>query len=456
MFKPSFNTRKNGFKSCCAPWLLAAILTIAAPGSASAAGGSWGGSGGFGLSGGSWGGSRGGLFGGRQPIRNLLGRVASRLGSGSLGSGGSGGGSLGSFGSRLGGRFSGGSLGGSFGGGAGGWSGGSMGSAVDFAGGSSTSTYGSWGSGYSSYLNDSSSYVSTELAAPAYSPQFATQSFVDTSAFVTSAVTGCLSCDSTGLAGIPGQGYVETGYQSDTGFHDGSLPNYDGVSVDDGQIIDDDSLYDPGILDPNDYYDGSDSLLDDGPLPPPGPAGDDSTLWRQNRKPTAKPAVLSVALPAEAEVYINGRLTKTEGSVRNYVARKLKAGKEVGYQVKAVVNRDGKRLVRTQMVRMKPGITRTVEFDFDRPVTTVLALKVPVDAKVRLCGAETSATGERRFFETSKLKDGQSWEDYEIEVVVNRDGKEVVARKSLELCAGDSQSIVFDFEDNTGKLVAVK
>ena len=106
MFKLSFNTRKNGFVSRCAPWLLAAILTIAAPGSASAAGGSWGGSGGFGLSGGSWGGSGGGLFGGRRPIRNLLGRIGSRLGGhsgGSLGSGGSGGGSLGSTGGSFGG-----------------------------------------------------------------------------------------------------------------------------------------------------------------------------------------------------------------------------------------------------------------------------------------------------------------------------------------------------------------
>ena len=230
------------------------------------------------------------------------------------------------------------------------------------------------------------------------------------------------------------------------------------MPVDNGQIIDDESLYDPGTLGPNDYYDGGDSLLDDGSSPPPpGPAGNgSSTRSLPKRKSTAKPAVLSVSLPADAKVYINGRLTKTDGSVRNYVARKLKAGKELGYQVKAVVERNGKRLVRTQTVRMKAGITRTVEFDFNRPVTTVLALKVPADAKVRLCGAETSATGERRFFETSRLKDGESWKDYEIEVVINRDGKEIVARKSLELYAGDSQSIVFDFQDETGKLVAVK
>jgi uncharacterized protein (TIGR03000 family) len=105
---------------------------------------------------------------------------------------------------------------------------------------------------------------------------------------------------------------------------------------------------------------------------------------------------------------------------------------------------------------MKRGVTRTVEFDFDKPVTTLLALKVPENAKVLLCGAETSATGERRFFETSKLQDGETWDNYEIEVVISRNGKEVVARKTLNLHAGDSRSIVFDFQDKTGKLVALK
>ena len=476
MLKLSFSARQNGLVSCCVPLLLVAILTMAAPNSVSAAGGSCGGSGGFGLGASrrSWGGAGGGLFGGRQPIRNLLGRVASRLGeigSGSMGSrggsfGGSGGGSFGgrsfagSFGSRTGG-WSGGS--------AGGWSGRGLGSAGSFASTPTASTYGSWGSSSSSFLSDSYSHVSTQLTAPVVSAPLAFQPSVDTSAFLTTGIADCLSCGTTGSAGFPiDQGYVETGYSdlgyssdigysSDTGFYDGSLPNYDGVPVDDGQIIDDDSLYDPGILGPNDYYDGGGSLLDDGSLPPPpGPAGDDTTRRSLKRKSFVKPAVLSVALPSDAQVYINGRLTKTEGSVRNYVAHKLKNGKGQGYQVKAVVNRDGKRLVRTQTVRMKPGITRTVEFDFNKPVTTVLALKVPTDAKVRLCGAETSATGERRFFETSKLKDGESWENYEIEVVVNRDGKELVARKSLKLHAGDSQSMVFDFHDQTGKLVAVK
>ena len=339
------------------------------------------------------------------------------------------------------------------------WSGRGLGS----SGGTTGSTYGSWGSSSSSLLNDSYSHVSTELSALAISAPLAFQPSVDTSAFLTTGIADCLSCGTTASAGFPiDQGYIETGYSdigysSDTGFYDGSLPNYDGVPVDDGQIIDDDSLYNLGIPGPGDYYDGGGSLLDDGSLPPsPGPAGDDTTRMSPKQKSTVKPAVLSVALPTDAQVYINGRLTKTEGSVRNYVAHKLKNGKEQGYQVKAVVNRDGKRLIRTQTVRMKPGITRTVEFDFNKPVTTVLALKVPTDAKVRLCGAETSATGERRFFETSKLKDGESWENYEIEVVVNRDGKELVARQSLELHAGDSQSMVFEFHDETGKLVAVK
>ena len=256
--------------------------------------------------------------------------------------------------------------------------------------------------------------------------------------------------------GIPvDQGIIETDYSSDTGFYDGSMPSYDGMPVDGGQIISDDQIYDPGLSAPTDYYNDGSSLLDSGGTPPPpGPAGDDSTSIAP--KPSNDAAVLSIALPKDAMVYINGKLTKTKGTVRNYVARRLAADQEQSYQIKAILERDGKKLIRTQTVRMKPGVTQTVELDFDKAVTTLLAIKVPENAKVRLCGAETSATGERRFFETSKLKDGESWDNYEIEVVVDRNGKEVVARKKLKLHAGESRSIVFDFQDKTGKLVALK
>lgn len=460
MLKLSFSSRAKGLVSFCAPFVLAAVVAIAAPSLATAAGGSWGGSGGFGSGGsggGSWGGSGGGLFGGRQPIRNLLGRVTSRIGSGSLGSGGSRGGSFGgSFGGSGGGLF-GGSGGGSVGGSTGGSTGGSWGSAGGYAAGSSGSAYGSWGSNYLSSLSDSHNYVSNQVTAPVYAAPVVSQPYVDMSSYASPSITGCPSCGTTTSMGIPTQqGIIETDYSSDTGFHDGSMPNYDGMPVDSGQIIDDSSIYEPGISAPTDYYDeGGSSLLDSGGTPPPpGPAGDDST--QSVPKAAADAAVLSIALPVDARVYINGRLTKTEGSVRNYVARKLDEGTEQGYQVKAILMRNGKQLVRTETVQMKRGVTRTLEFDFDKPVTTLLSLKVPANAKVRLCGAETSATGERRFFETSKLQDGESWDNYEIEVTVDREGEEVVARKTLSLHAGDSRSIVFDFQDKTGKLVALK
>lgn len=453
MLKLNFSSRRynspaKSFVSFCAPLVLAALVAIATPGLANAAGGSWGGSGGFGSGGsggGSWGGSGGGLLGGRQPIRNLLGRITSRIGS--LGSGGSRGGSFGGSG--------GGSFGGSGGGSTGGWSGGSWGSAGGYAGGSSGSAYGSWGSDYLSSLSDSHSYVSTEATAPVFSAPVVSQPYVDMSSYASPSIAGCPSCGTSSM-GIPvEQGIIETGYSSDTGFYDGSMPSYDGMPVDGGQIIDDSSIYDPGISAPTDYYDEGNSLLDGGGSPPPpGPAGDDST--RSVPKAAAEAAVLSIALPEDARVYINGRLTKTEGSVRNYVARKLDDGEEQGYQVKAILTRNGKQLVRTQTVRMRRGVTRTLEFDFEKPVTTLLALKVPAGAKVRLCGSETLATGERRFFETNKLQDGESWNNYEIEVTVDRDGEEVVARKTLSLHAGDSRSLVFDFQDETGKLVALK
>jgi uncharacterized protein (TIGR03000 family) len=266
---------------------------------------------------------------------------------------------------------------------------------------------------------------------------------------------------------------VETGYSvdsqfsSDTGFYDGAMPNYEaGVPVDgmpiDGNHVDGmpiDGGYDPGSAAPyydNDLNSGS-SLLDDGSSPPPplpGPSDDDSAMRSQPKSNNA--AILSVSLPTDAEVYINGKRTKTEGDVRNYVSRRLQSGQSQPCLVKAVIHRDGKRLVRTRTVALTAGEVSSLKLDFDQPATTLLAVTVPENATVRLCGSETSAKGEQRFFETNKLADGETWKDYEIEVVVERDGKSIVTRRSLTLVAGETHNVSFDLNDQTGQLVASK
>ncbi len=154
-------------------------------------------------------------------------------------------------------------------------------------------------------------------------------------------------------------------------------------------------------------------------------------------------AVLGLSVPRDARVYINEKLTATPGTLREYVSRRLKSGKSYTYRVKVVVERDGSRLVRSKLVRIKTGTSLLVKFDFARPPVTRLVLKVPADAKVLLDGQETRATGKTRTFSTKKLTNEQSWRDYQIEVRYNVHGKEVVRQRALTLSAGMTEVLEF-------------
>ena len=154
-------------------------------------------------------------------------------------------------------------------------------------------------------------------------------------------------------------------------------------------------------------------------------------------------AVLGLSVPEDAKVYINGKLTTTPGTLREYVSRKLKSGKSYSYQVKAVVERDGKVLVRSKLVRIETGTSQLVEFDFIRPQVTKLVLKVPADAEVLLDGQETKASGKIRVFTTGKLTNEQSWDDYQVEVRYQVAGEQVIRKQTLTLTAGATEVLEF-------------
>ena len=84
---------------------------------------------------------------------------------------------------------------------------------------------------------------------------------------------------------------------------------------------------------------------------------------------------------------------------------------------------------------------------FDTAVATPktsLTLRVPADAKVWLAGNETASSGAVRLFETTTLKDGQAWKNYEIKVATVVDGKEQVVSKTIDLVAGKSVELSLD------------
>ena len=526
---------------------LAIAVSIFATNPANAAGGSWGSSlGGFGSGGGSWG--AGGLLGGQTPVRNLLGRLASRpllpggggsvgsgLGGGSLGSrlgGGSVGSGLGGGGSIGGGSFGGGVLGGGSRGGLlgtglfngrllGGASRGGLlggrglassgsGSTGSWSGGlaSSGGSTGSWsGSTLVAGGGSSGSYVATApLATPVYStpvlaapaPVLATPLLaapLETS--YTVPMIGSYSSEESypigdygfepgypiqstipygvmgeTIGGIPmdsefsGSNFVDDLIPLGSSFPLGGVP-LGGVPIESqmGSSINGGLIQDGGSIDsmlegndggyipmeggstvptpaqPREYYEGQGNAPGD-PNVNPGPAEDNQT---RTRKPNAyqlasnkriKPTVLSLVLPSEAKVYINGQLTKTTGTRRSYKSRKLVEDRDYKYQVEAVLVRNGKKIVRTKLVNLRPGHDQTVSINFEEPVTT-LALSVPENAKVKLCGNETSIQGSLRYFATKRLEEGEVWKDYKVEVQYESNGETKTEERVVTLTAGE-------------------
>ena len=190
------------------------------------------------------------------------------------------------------------------------------------------------------------------------------------------------------------------------------------------------------------------SILDTpGPADQPQPTGKDATSID---KPTAGTSVLKVQLPRDAKIFINDRLTKTEGSIRSYRSTNLEIGKEHRYNVKAVIERNGVETIETKIVKLTPGKNETIRFDFDSfdsskttAVATTLQLEVPSDAIVTLCGSQTEKSGKLRTFTTNRLPLGETWKDYKIQVKFERDGKTITQEKTIDLFAGKSYSFSF-------------
>ena len=469
------------------------------PASDAAAQGSWGGSFGGGSlgSGGSWGGSSGGgLLGGRTPVRNLFSRIGSRLHGGSSGGFGSSGGStgFGSSGGSTGFGSSGGSTGfGSSGGTGFGSSGGSSGGGGFLRGGLLSRVFGrrssfgsSGGSGFGSSGGgswggssggSSGSFVSTSnfsaadfvSTAAIHQPSYASietgydtvapysnfsmeQSFpigdqgLDSNYPIYNSYNGGNVIGGTTMQGAFGGAFTPTNTPVliDDTFNGQPTPAAGSGRIEDGGSID--GMLEGGTTPVEPYYDSSPS---DQFLPNPGPAGDSTNLTAPLEGADfvgTDRAVLRLKVPEEAKVYVNGRLTTTPGAVRSFESSNLVAGRVYKYKVKAVIERDGKQLVRSKLVSLKTGSVHETLLDFDAPATTVLALNVPKDASVKLCGKETSLDGIKRRFATTRLADGEVCQDYSIEVSYRVDGELVKQVRKIDLAAGDFRTLTFDGE----------
>ncbi len=166
-------------------------------------------------------------------------------------------------------------------------------------------------------------------------------------------------------------------------------------------------------------------------------------------------AVLTVAVPEGAKVYVNDRLTSSEGMIRQYLSTGLKAGYSYTYVVRVEQTVDGEVLVKSQEVRLRAGAMERLVFDMPasdvqiaaEKQETKLTLMVPEDAKVTLAGNPTAVEGSTRTFRTQQLAAGQAWENYTIRVSVNRNGREMTKEQTIRLLAGADESLAFQFDD---------
>ena len=80
---------------------------------------------------------------------------------------------------------------------------------------------------------------------------------------------------------------------------------------------------------------------------------------------TVQKGVLTVSVPAEADVVVNGLPTTSTGEPRRYVSHGLKPGETYRYVVKAVIERDGEKLEQTKVAMLRGGKMTSLDFDFN-------------------------------------------------------------------------------------------
>ncbi len=166
-------------------------------------------------------------------------------------------------------------------------------------------------------------------------------------------------------------------------------------------------------------------------------------------------ATLIVSVPAEARVFVNGKLTTSTGTLRRYVSNNLEPGFTYTYELRAEMMVGGKMATESKTVKVRAGESADLAFNLDsiqdekvaeQPARTNLTLLVPADAKVFLAGVETRSFGPVREFSTTRLANGQEWKDYTVRIEIERDGQKLVKNQTLTLVGGEARELSLDFD----------
>ncbi len=167
----------------------------------------------------------------------------------------------------------------------------------------------------------------------------------------------------------------------------------------------------------------------------------------------ADAALLTVSVPEDATVTVNGLSTSSKGAIRQFMSNGLKEGFVYTYVVNVTFTAANK--TESKTVKLRAGSTERLVFNEPSPVKTVSApvapetvvtLRVPASASVNLAGNDTKGDGVVRTFRTRQLADGQKWANYTIRVSMVIGEVPVTKERTIDLKAGDSHEFVFDFD----------
>ena len=84
------------------------------------------------------------------------------------------------------------------------------------------------------------------------------------------------------------------------------------------------------------------------PAPAVPPPVDSTHLQRHSTS-------LVIDVPADAKIYVNGHKTDTQGSHRRYRSAGLLPGQTYSYEVRAIIEREGKEITKQKTVTLRGG-----------------------------------------------------------------------------------------------------
>ena len=90
-----------------------------------------------------------------------------------------------------------------------------------------------------------------------------------------------------------------------------------------------------------------------------------STPKLQNTQRPENSGLVTIYVPLDAKVYVNGKETELTGSRRAFVSFGLEKGFEYDYVIKAVVVRKGQSYEETKTITLQAGDNRGVAFPFE-------------------------------------------------------------------------------------------